>query len=158
VGVMLKSRAYRRSHSRTSAMTAAVGYGSPLMTGRPTRAVNPVAADSWGWRSRFRSDVDQHSELKPIGITAVVRNTDRHGIGTAAQGSLAADSTGKWRIPAATEKADHAQVEGSTAAPFPRDEPASDRPQLFGLAKHGSRLRFRRPVRWRNVAAARRLG
>jgi transposase len=49
---------------------------------------------------------------------------------------VAADSTGKWRIPAATEKADHAQVEGSTAAPFPRDEPAPDCPQLFPLAKH----------------------
>src|ERR1017187_8237978 len=61
---------------------------------------------------------------------------------------VAADSTGKWRIPAATEKADDAQIEGSTAAPFPRDEPASDRPQLFGLAKHGSRLRFRRPGRF----------
>src|SRR5271168_553543 len=71
---------------------------------------------------------------------------------------VAADSTGKWRIPAATEKADHAQVEGSTAAAFPRDEPAPDRPQLFGLAKHRSRLRFRRPVGGRKVAVAGRLG
>src|ERR1019366_2515612 len=70
---------------------------------------------------------------------------------------VAADSTGKWRILAATEKADHAQVEGSTAAAFPRDEPASDRPQLFGLTKHRSRLRFRRRGGWRKVAAARGL-
>src|SRR6266478_311648 len=71
---------------------------------------------------------------------------------------VAADSTGKWRNPAATEKADHAQVEGSTAAPFPRDEPASDCPQLFDLAKHRPRLRFRRPNGWRKVAAAGGLG
>ena len=62
---------------------------------------------------------------------------------------VATGSTGKWRIPAATEKADHAQVEGSTAAPFPRDEPATDRPQLFDLAKHRPRLRFRRRGGWR---------
>jgi hypothetical protein len=30
---------------------------------------------------------------------------------------VVANSTGKWRIPAATEKADHAQVEGSKVAP-----------------------------------------
>src|SRR5258708_1134347 len=46
-----------------------------------------MTADSEGWRSRIRRDGDQQSELKPIGITAGVRNTDRHGIGTAAQGS-----------------------------------------------------------------------
>jgi hypothetical protein len=29
--------------------------------------------------------VDQHSELKTIGFTVIVRNGDRHRIGTAAQ-------------------------------------------------------------------------
>ncbi len=39
----------------------------------------------------------------------------------------------------AGEEADHAQVEGSSAAPFPRTEPASDRPQLFHFPKHRRR-------------------
>jgi hypothetical protein len=44
---------------------------------------------------------------------------------------VATGSTGKWRIPVATEEADHAQVEGSSAATFARTEPASDCPQLL---------------------------
>ena len=47
------------------------------------------------------------------------------------------DSTGKWRILVATEKADHAQVERSSGPPVSRTEPASDRPQVFHLAEHG---------------------
>ena len=46
------------------------------------------------------------------------------------------DSTDKWRLPVVTEEADHAQVKGSSAAPFPRTEPAPDRPQLLHFAKH----------------------
>src|ERR1035438_7385206 len=82
-------------------------------------------------RSRFRSDADQCSELKPISLTVVARNGDRHQIGTTAQASR-----GDWtplvvENPVAPEEADHAQVEGSSAAPFARTEPASDRPQLW---------------------------
>jgi len=51
-------------------------------------------ADSGRWRSAFRADVDHDSEVMPISVpnwsrsvfTVVVRNGDRHGIGTAAQG------------------------------------------------------------------------
>lgn len=68
------------------------------------------------------------------------------------------DSTGKWRIPFATEEADHAQVKRSSATPFPRTEPASNRPQLLHLAKHRPRVRFRGPGGRRGVAVARRLG
>ena len=88
---------------------------------------------------RIPRDADQCSELMSISFTVVVRNADRHRIGTAAQGRpwRLMDSTGKWRFPpVATDEADHAQVERGSAAPFPRIEPASDRPQLFHLAEN----------------------
>src|ERR1039457_1162567 len=107
---------------------------------------------------RIPRDADQRSELMSISFTVVVRNGDRHQIGTTAQGSR-----GNWtplvvENPVATEEADHAQVEGSSAAPFPRTEPAPDRPQLFPLAKHCPRIRVRCPSGRRNVAAAGGLG
>jgi hypothetical protein len=38
--------------------------------------------------------------------------------------------------PIATDEADYAQVERSTAAPFLGIEPASDRPHLFDFPEH----------------------
>ena len=35
-------------------------------------------------KAQIPRDSDQRSELKPIGLTVVVRNGDRHEIGTAA--------------------------------------------------------------------------
>ena len=93
----------------------------------------PLNAEECG----FRGVAIERCELKPIGFTVAVRNGDRRRIGTAASGQpWRLDSTGKLRLPVATEGADHAQVEGSSAAPFPQTEPAPDRPQLFHLAKH----------------------
>src|SRR3954471_18593721 len=64
----------------------------------------------------------------------------------------------KWRLPVATEEADHAQVEGSSAAPFPRTEPASDRPRLFHFPKHGPRICVCRASGRSEVAVAGGLG
>src|SRR3954452_24882607 len=68
------------------------------------------------------------------------------------------DSTRKWRPLVATEEADHAQVEGSSAAPFPRTEPASDRPRLFHFPKHGPRICVCRASGRSEVAVAGGLG
>ena len=105
----------------------------------------------------------------PISFTVVVRNGDRHRIGTAVQGSR-----GDWaplvvENPVAPEEADHAQVEGSSAAPFARTEPASDRSQLWHFPAHAlsrrtdafsasrdfsaSRVAWARPS-WKNPRAA----
>src|SRR6266436_4547781 len=48
--------------------------------------------------------------------------------------AVVVDSTDKWRLPVATEEADHAQVEGSSAAPFPRTEPAPDCPHAVSAS------------------------
>jgi len=58
------------------------------------------------------------------------------------------------RDPVATEEADHAQVEGSSAAPFARNEPASDRSQLLDFAEHRPRVPLGRPSGQRQLAAA----
>ena len=73
----------------------------------------------------------------PISLTVVVRNADRHQIGMTAQAAVATGVL-HWKVekPIATDEADYAQAEGSTAAPFPRIEPASDRPQLFDFTEH----------------------
>src|SRR5437667_10386588 len=90
-----------------------------------------------GWRSPFRYDADQHSELKPISFTVVVRNSDRHEIGIAAQGSRGDEGVLVSGEPlVATKEADHAQVERSSTTRFPRAEPTPDRPQLFNFTEY----------------------
>ena len=94
----------------------------------------------------------------PIGFTVVVRNGDRHEIGMKAQGSRGDWTPLKVETPVATEEADHAQVEGSSAAPFPRIEPASNRPQLLHFPEHRPRIRVGRASGRREVAVAGQLG